>query len=203
MRARRRRALRLAARGEWVVMGGSNAFDISHTGLSSSSAKFFDVGGELGVDAFVIRNLSIGFDAAASYSNHQGYGATTLTDTKSTQVSGGVRFGFNVPLGEWLSLYPRLTLGLDSTHSDTSSVSTSDRLAFAAVVVVVPRGPVAQSLRAAPVSSSASLSDRLRPTHRARFRSHARRSLRRLSSNVGWRAARDWGLVGRFSSARR
>jgi opacity protein-like surface antigen len=85
--------------GQWVVMGESNAFDISHTGFSQSSAKFFDVGGELGVDAFVVRNLSIGFDVEASYSDHRGYGATTLSDTKSSLVSGGVRFGFNVPNG--------------------------------------------------------------------------------------------------------
>ena len=112
--------------GQWVVMGASNAFDISHTGLSNSSAKYFDVGGEVGIDSFVVRNLSIGFDLSASDSDSQGYDATSLIETKSTAVSGGVRFGFNVLLGEWLSLYPRLTLGLSSTHRHSSTVSAPD-----------------------------------------------------------------------------
>ena len=47
-----------------------------------------------------MRNLSIGLHLSAGYGDHQGYGATTLTDTKSTSVSGGVRFGFNVPLSD-------------------------------------------------------------------------------------------------------
>jgi hypothetical protein len=41
----------------------------------------------------------VGFDAEAAYNNYQSYGATTLSQTKSTAFSAGIRFGVNVPLG--------------------------------------------------------------------------------------------------------
>ncbi len=108
------------------MLGSSNSLGISNETFSNSSATFFNVGGEIGIDNFVVDNVSVGFDAAASYGDDKGYGATTFTETTSTAFSGGVRFGFNVPLGELFSWYPRLTLSLGSTHSDTRAISSFD-----------------------------------------------------------------------------
>jgi hypothetical protein len=80
------------------MLGSSNSLGISNETFSNSSATFFNVGGGIGIDNFVVDNVSVGFDAEASYGDDKGYGATTLTETTSTTFSGGVRFGFNVPL---------------------------------------------------------------------------------------------------------
>lgn len=108
------------------MLGSSNSLGISNRTLSKSQAKFFDLGGEIGIDTFVIRNFSIGFDLAARYGDDQGYGATTLTETTSRSLSGGARFGVNVPLSNVFSWYPRVTLGLMSAHSDTRGVPTGN-----------------------------------------------------------------------------
>jgi hypothetical protein len=113
-------------RGQWVMMGSSNSLGIANETFNNSSATFFNVGGAIGIDNFVVDNVSVGFDAEADYYDKKGYGATTLTETSSTAFSGGVRFGFNVPLGELLSWYPRLTLSLYSSHSNTKPVSSFD-----------------------------------------------------------------------------
>ena len=106
------------------MMGSSNRLGISNETFSNSSASFFNVGGGIGIDNFVVDNVSVGFDAEAGYSDTKGYGATTLSETTSTAFSGGVRFGLNVPLSELFSWYPRLTLSLDSMHSKTNPVSS-------------------------------------------------------------------------------
>ena len=111
-------------KGQWVVMGSSNYFNISNATLNNSSASFLDLGFALGVDYFIIDNVSLGIDAEAGYGDHKGYGAATLDETTFTTVSGGVRLSGNVPLGTRLSWYPRLTLSLGSSHSDTKTLST-------------------------------------------------------------------------------
>jgi hypothetical protein len=112
-------------KGEWVIMGSSNSLGISNEKFSDSPATFFSAGGEIGVDNFVADNVSVGFDVLVTYNDDKGYGATALNETKSTALSGGIRFGFNVPLGAYFSWYPRLTLGLQSLHSNTTPVSSN------------------------------------------------------------------------------
>jgi hypothetical protein len=111
-------------KGQWVMMGSSNSLGISNETFSNSSATFFNVGGGIGIDNFVVDNVSLGFDAEAAYGDSKGYGATTLSETTSTAFSGGVRFGFNLALGELFSWYPRLTLSLASTHSNTKPIAS-------------------------------------------------------------------------------
>jgi len=41
-------------RGQWAMMGSSNGFQVSNLTLSNSEASDFYVGGELGVDYFVV-----------------------------------------------------------------------------------------------------------------------------------------------------
>jgi hypothetical protein len=124
------------SQGQWVLLGSSNGLGISNQTFSGSSARFFDVGGELGLDRFVARNVSIGLDLAARHSVRRGYVAAGLEETHSTLLSGGVRFGFNLPLPSFFSWYPRLTVGLASWQSDTvpvpgsGSVSASSESSF-------------------------------------------------------------------------
>jgi hypothetical protein len=113
-------------KGQWVMLGSSNSLGISNEAFSNSAAALFNVGGGIGLDNFVVDNVSVGFDAEANYADIKSYGATTLTETTSTAFSGGVRFGFNVPLGELFSWYPRLTLSLASARSTTNPVSLFD-----------------------------------------------------------------------------
>jgi len=115
--------------GQWVIVAGSTNGAVSSSSFSNSDAHFFSVGGELGVDRFVLRHFSLGIDVAASHGDRKGYNATSLTETKSTSFSGGVRLGFDVPFGRLFSWYPRLTLGLSTLHSDTHTID-----------VFVPRG---------------------------------------------------------------
>jgi hypothetical protein len=112
-------------KGQWVVLGSSSSAGISASTFSASEANFFNVSGSVGVDTFVLRNLSIGIDAEVGYSDNKGYGAVSLNETTSTHLAGGVRFGLNVPLGRTFSWYPRLTLGIDSDHSDTHTISVA------------------------------------------------------------------------------
>jgi hypothetical protein len=78
----------------------------------------------IGIDTFIVENLSIGVDAELTYGDSKGYGATTLDETVSWSLAGGVRFGVNVPLGSVLSWYPRLTLGFSWDRSDVSTIQT-------------------------------------------------------------------------------
>jgi hypothetical protein len=117
---------RFGRRGQWVMMGSSNSLGISNETYSGSSATYFNVGAEIGIDHFVANHVSVGVDAAASYGNSKSYGATTLSEATSTYYSGGIRFGVNVPLNESFSWYPRLTLGLASSHSRITPLSSFD-----------------------------------------------------------------------------
>jgi hypothetical protein len=113
-------------RGQWVLMGSSNGLGISNQTYDNSSASYFYIDGEIGIDHFVARNVSIGFDVEASYRDNKSYGATTFYGTKSTSFEGGIRFGVNVPLSEVFSWYPRLTLMIGSSHSTITPISSYD-----------------------------------------------------------------------------
>ena len=113
-------------RGQWAILGSSSALSISNLTYSNSQATFFNATGAIGIDYFVVNNVSIGLDLEATYSDDKGYGTTSLIDTTSSTLAGGVRFGLNVPLGQWLSWYPRLTLLLASDHQRTTPISSAN-----------------------------------------------------------------------------
>jgi hypothetical protein len=107
------------------MMGSSNQLSLWRRTLSNSSAKYLDFSAELGFDSFVANNVSLGFDLAASVRDDQGYYVSILRKISSSSISAGARFGFNLPLGKAASWWPRLTLGLESSHVDTSDLSSS------------------------------------------------------------------------------
>jgi hypothetical protein len=118
--------VRFGGRGQWVMMGSSNAFTVYNETYTNTPATYSAVGGGIGIDHFVVDNVSVGMDLEASYSDFKGYGATSFNETRSTDFAGGIRFGGNVWLGESVSWYPRLTLLLASAHSTITPISSSD-----------------------------------------------------------------------------
>jgi hypothetical protein len=131
---------RFGGPGQWVMLGTSNGLRAFRETFSQSDAKYMEAGVAIGIDRFVAPHFSIGLDAGASYADDQGYGVQTLQQTKSTSLTGGVRLGYDVPLGELFSLYPRLTLGISSTHSETTVLAGWNT--FAASSVSSSIGPV-------------------------------------------------------------
>jgi hypothetical protein len=103
-------------------MSTSNGDEISYETFSASNAAFFNANLGIGVDRFIARNVSLGIDLEGSYSDNKGYGATSFNDTSSTHFAGGLRFGVNVPLAHQWSWYPRVSLGLESNHTDTKPI---------------------------------------------------------------------------------
>lgn len=102
------------------MLGSANGMHAFKETFSNSDAKFVEAGFSVGIDRFVVRHFSIGLDLGASYSNEQGYGVNTFQKSKSTSIGGGPRLGYDVPLGQRFSWYPRLTLGLARTHNKTT-----------------------------------------------------------------------------------
>jgi hypothetical protein len=100
------------AKGQWVVLGGSNvSLDSYSYDASGAKGSSFSVAPE--VDYFVVRNVSIGVDVDVNHSDSKGYGADgSLVDTQTTTVQGGLRVGVNLPLGP-LSLYPQFSIGYE------------------------------------------------------------------------------------------
>jgi hypothetical protein len=102
------------------MLATANGMHVFKETFRNSEAKFVEAGFAVGIDRFLVRHFSIGLDLGASYSNEQGYGVNTFQESKSTSISGGARLGYDVPLGQRFSWYPRLTLGLSRTHNKTT-----------------------------------------------------------------------------------
>jgi hypothetical protein len=111
------------AQGQWVIVGSSTTVNVSSEKFSANSASLLDANAAVGVDRFVVRQLSLGIQLEGAYSNTKDYGVTSLYKTTSMHLAAGVRVGFNVPFGGWWSWYPRLTVGIDSNHSEGQTVS--------------------------------------------------------------------------------
>lgn len=112
--------------GQVVILATSTSGSISSQKFNGSDADFFNASVGIGVDYFVVRNITFGIDLEASYGDTKGYGANTLNETTSTHLAAGARFGVNLPLGSYFSWYPRITLGFSSNRSDIQTLSSSD-----------------------------------------------------------------------------
>jgi hypothetical protein len=111
------------ARGE-AVMTGASAIGVSSTQWDNSQASSFSLIFAPGADYFVAHNLSIGVSLDLAYGDGKGYGAdSSVVETRTTTVSGGPRVGYNVPLGNAWSFFPRLTVGFEYVQRQESLVS--------------------------------------------------------------------------------
>ena len=123
-------APRFGAPGELVITGAA-AIGISSTSFSRSQASRFAAVFSPGFDVFVIRNVSVGGDLDIAYERVKGYGSNSTGET--TTVAGGPRIGLNVPLGDLLSWYPRLTVGFASVGSVNIDMGASRATPFVSV----------------------------------------------------------------------
>jgi hypothetical protein len=109
-----------------VVISANSSIGVSSTEYSNSRAKFVQALFSPGFDYFAVRGFSIGLDLEVGYSYEQALDVDrVLVETTSTSYGFGPRFGFNVPLGESVSFYPRLTVGIDSQTQDRTYPPTS------------------------------------------------------------------------------
>lgn len=111
------------APGQWALFSSSTSLGLSSRAYSNSDAQSANVGGELGFDAFVARNFSIGPDVTGGYTVTQGYSSSALERTTSESISIGARAGVNVPISPIFSWFPRLTVGVEWTHSQLETIT--------------------------------------------------------------------------------
>ncbi len=96
---------------QWVLTNDLVA-SISSTQYVGTASSAFGACLDAGFDYFVVDDISIGAAAFASYGKTQGIDAISGAPVTSTVTGGGVlgRVGFNVPMGPWLSWFPRASL---------------------------------------------------------------------------------------------
>ena len=117
-----------------VVLGDGTSISATSTQYSGSAASELALSFSPSFDVFLFRNLSIGLRATLSFSDSVGYAAdSSLLRTHSTTVAIGPVFGANVPLGTNFSLWPRLTLAVESVHQDQSVASATTQAASSEV----------------------------------------------------------------------
>ncbi len=113
----------LGSRGQLVIGGGSTV-SVSSTDYSLGSTSNLTFTFTPGLDYFVIRNLSLGVAFGVTDSSARNYGVTgNLVQTNETDVLVGPRLGYNFSFGHWASVWPRVTLGLESIHAEQSIVT--------------------------------------------------------------------------------
>jgi len=103
------------------MITGASDIGLSWATFSGSQAKQFAATFSPGVDYFFWRNVSVGIDLDASYGDNYGYGADgSVVETRTEGLSGGPRFGLNVPISRLVSFFPRLTVGLEWSTTQQS-----------------------------------------------------------------------------------
>jgi hypothetical protein len=75
-----------------------------------------------GFDRFVLDNVSIGFGLDVDWSRSQGYGTHGAIDRRTSTFLGvAARLGYNVPIGRYVSWWPRLYLGYSQSDNTLES----------------------------------------------------------------------------------
>ena len=97
--------------GQWIIHSGST-LNVSHSAFDNFGNSVTSVTVSPSIDYFAAKRFSIGADLDIGY---QHGGAADPTVFKSTRFGAGLRVGYAIPLGERLSLYPRLTFGFRET----------------------------------------------------------------------------------------
>ncbi|MBS2015408.1 MAG: hypothetical protein JST00_21145 [Deltaproteobacteria bacterium] len=112
-----------------VTFAADFGFDIGFTTYGGNSqAKRFSASISPSFEFFVVKNFAIGAAIFASHREVTGYLSDgTVVEETSTGFGMGPRLGYVIPLGRWLSLYPRVTLGFRhvSTKAEAANRLTS------------------------------------------------------------------------------
>ena len=113
---------RFGAAGQIVVMADFG-LQLGYTSYLDGAASRFGMSISPGLDVFVIDGLSVG---ASFYVSHvidrAEYTVQGPVERTATTVGIGPRIGYAVPLGRYLSLYPRITLGFRYANGDGDRV---------------------------------------------------------------------------------
>lgn len=132
------------------VLSADSSARVSLSTSSLNDYKEVFVAFSPGFDYFAVRGFSVGLDLTLSYDFTRGYGFDgRLTDTTTTTIGAGPRFGLNLPIGDAVSFYPRVTLGIESLYEQESdalaplpgsgpAVGSSSSFSAAYVVVFTP-----------------------------------------------------------------
>lgn len=109
---------RFGSRGQFVVSNWTNGFGVYQSKASSSDFSVVSATLSPGFDYFITNHIALGLSLSFSYDDTKGYGASGLVDTTTVRVAGGPVLSADLPLGEYFSWNPRLTLGVEwrSTH---------------------------------------------------------------------------------------
>jgi hypothetical protein len=108
------------------MLGGDSSSSLVSSRWSGSDAAL--TSGNLVIDVrhFVMRNLAFGVYFNVGASESRGYGAdSSVVRLRRDLVSGGVIVGYNVPLGDTVSLFPAALFGVHRSHQSTAIVSGS------------------------------------------------------------------------------
>ena len=132
---------RFGARGQLVLSGdiGASAMYTSYAGVASSykSATFAPA-----CDYFLFDHVSLGMAIPVTASGSQGIDPTSQAPVTSSVTAGGVavRFGVDLPLGRWVSLYPRVSLsaGVDAFDEESKTSTNKYTAEYATVGVYAP-----------------------------------------------------------------
>jgi hypothetical protein len=96
--------------GRWVITA---ALDLSFSHAFNDSNSATDVSLHPSIDYFAAPHVSVGAELTFGYS-HVSY---TASSTTTTQFGGGVLVGYDLRLGERVSLWPRVSLGYGTAHA--------------------------------------------------------------------------------------
>jgi hypothetical protein len=112
-------APRFGERGQFVVMANLAVSGMVATVVVDGGSTAYRFPLSLGVDYFVLRNLSIGGSVTGEYDLERGDGYRM----DAIRLGAAARIGYNISLSDRVSLWPRLALGVDYGIYRTASVS--------------------------------------------------------------------------------
>jgi len=103
---------------------GTSVVALSSEQFDSTPASYLTATFSPGLDYFVLPNLSIGVTADVAYTKDKGYDASgNFFASSATSISAAPRLGFNLPLGDYVSWYPRAAFGIVTERSSTQIVT--------------------------------------------------------------------------------
>ncbi len=119
------RPTRFGSRGQ-LVLGSAASAAISSRRYDTSDAHHFAYGVSPWIEWFVVKDFSLGLSGDAVSSLDHSYDFSgALRETKRTFFSAALRLGVNLPMGRWVSFYPRLLVGIESIHEEQSNIGLS------------------------------------------------------------------------------
>lgn len=109
-----------------VVISGSNSLSANWTSYTGTSSSYGSFSFAPAIDLFVGYRVALGGSFYVSYGKGKGIDSVSKLDVTDETFSVGVapRIAYDIPLGDWLSLYPRVHLAFGyEKHAVLSGVN--------------------------------------------------------------------------------